>query len=301
MIQKAGVGRPFFSIITPSYNQGKYIGKTIRSVLSQSCADFEYLVFDGGSNDETIPVLKSFNDSIRWISEPDRGQAHAVNKGLAAAQGEIIGWLNSDDIYYPDALKTVHDFFESHPEAEILYGMADHIDQNDAIIEPYYTEEWNYDRLKEICFICQPAVFFRRSITHTSGFLDEELRYCMDYEYWLRIGRKRQFYYLPQKLAGSRLYGETKTLGSAVAVHEEILRMFKQKSGHIPDRWIYNHAHVVARGLGLNRDIPEENLRFVKKIIAVSIMDFLRLKHYIPLSGIGTVLNWYFKAITAKR
>jgi glycosyltransferase involved in cell wall biosynthesis len=296
MTSKAEQAYPKISIITPSFNQGKYIKRTIESVLTQQVPGVEHLVFDAGSGDETLEVLRSFDDSVYWVSETDKGQADAVNKGLRAAKGEIIGWLNSDDIYYPDAFRVVLDFFKKNPEVDILYGLADHIDDSDNVIEPYYTEAWNYERLKEICFICQPAVFFRKSIIDSFGLLDKDLRYCMDYEYWLRIGREKPFYFLKQKLAGSRLYQNTKTLGSAAAVHEEILKMFKNKFGKIPSKWIYNHAHIIAREAGLKRETSEENMRFVKKLISVSIADSLRLRHYIPLSELKTIIGWYAEA-----
>lgn len=300
MSSNEGNENPFFTIVTPSYNQGRFIRRTIESVLSQDFKSLEYLIFDGGSKDETISILETFGNSIQWVSEPDRGQTHAVNKGLMAARGQVIGWLNSDDIYYPGALQEVHDVFVKHPEIDILYGMADHIDENDTIIEPYYNEDWDYDRLKEICYICQPAVFFRKSIVHKFGLLDESLRYSMDYEYWLRIGKEYPFYYLKQKLAGSRLYADTKTLGSAVSVHEEILRMFKEKFGHIPDKWIFAHAHAVARSLGLKRGNPKEELKFVTKLISVSILDSLRLQRYIPLSSIRAISGWFIAAVRNK-
>lgn len=288
---------PFFTIITPSFNQGRYIGKTIQSVLSQGFNDLEYFVFDGGSTDETITVLQSYGNAIKWVSEQDRGQSHAINKGLTAGRGKVIGWVNSDDIYYPGALQAVHDIFEEYPEIEILYGMADHIDENDAIIEPYYNEEWDYERLKEICFICQPAVFFRRSIVEKFGMLDEDLQFCMDYEYWLRIGKEIPLYYFKKKIAGSRLHASTKTLRSPVAVHEEIFGMLKKKIGHIPDIWILGHAHSVARMAGLKREDPAENFRFIKKLITVSIYDSLRLKHYISFSLLKTVSIWFLLAL----
>lgn len=300
MISEADNQQPIFSIITPSFNQGKYIKETINSVLSQEVSDIEYLIFDAGSNDETILILQSFGDSIHWVSEPDKGQADAVNKGLRVARGKIIGWINSDDIYYSGTFKTVLDTFINHPEINILYGMADHIDDSGNVIEPYYNEEWDYERLKDVCFICQPAVFFRKTIVDRFGILDEKLRYCMDYEYWLRIGKKEPFYFLKQKLAGSRLYMDTKTLGSAVAVHEEILKMFKIKFGKIPSRWIYNHAHTVARAEGLKRNTPEENRIFIKKVILVSIWDSLCLRYYIPLSELKTIIGWFLEAVWAK-
>jgi glycosyltransferase involved in cell wall biosynthesis len=296
MISKPERQRPVVTVITPSFNQGKYIKRTIESVLSQGVSDIEYLIYDAGSSDETIAVLQSYGDLIRWVSEPDKGQADAVNKGLIAAGGEIIGWLNSDDIYYPGALRSVIDTFDKYPDIHILYGMADHIDDFDKVIDPYYNEEWNYEHLKEICFVCQPAVFFRKSVVEMFGLLDENLRYCMDYEYWLRIGRSEPFYFLRKKLAGSRLYRETKTLGSAVEVHEEILRMFKNKFGKIPARWIYNHAHIVVREAGLTRESREENLKFVNKLISVAIWDFMRLQHHVPFAALKTIIGWYVEA-----
>jgi glycosyltransferase involved in cell wall biosynthesis len=300
MNSAASAGKPAVTIITPSFNQGAFIRRTIESVMAQGVPALEHLVFDGGSTDETTEVLKSCNHAVSWISQPDRGQTHAVNKGLIAARGDIIGWLNSDDIYYPGAVMSVMNFFNRHPDVEILYGMADHIDEHDNCIEPYYNEPWDYERLKEICFICQPAVFFRRSVVERYGLLDEGLRYCMDYEYWLRVGRETPFYYLEQKLAGSRLYRETKTLGSAVPVHQEILAMLKKRVGTVPGRWIFGYAHVVARESGLTRETPQENLRFVKKVALSSFWTFLRLRHGIPLVDLKTIFAWLLHARRTK-
>ncbi|MDH5681933.1 MAG: glycosyltransferase, partial [Spirochaetota bacterium] len=138
---------PTLTVITPSFNQGAFIKRTIDSVLEQNVGSLEYIVMDGGSKDNTLDVLKSYGDKITWFSEPDKGQADAVNKGLKLAKGEIIGWLNSDDIYYPHALKKVLEIFERNPEIQVVYGMADHIDINDEWIEAYPTEPWNYELL----------------------------------------------------------------------------------------------------------------------------------------------------------
>lgn len=236
------------SIVTPSFKQGPFIERTLRSVASQTAPglEIEHVVFDGGSSDGTVDVLRRFSPPVRWVSKKDGGQTDAVNKGIVATDGEIIGWLNSDDIYFPGAISRVAAFFEENPDVDVVYGMADHIDLSDQAFEAYPTEPWNFERLKETCFICQPALFMRRRVVERHGLLDEALNYCMDYEYWLRLGRAgARFAYLEEKLAGSRLYAENKTLGSRVKVHREINDMFKKLFGRVPDRWLLNYAHVV--------------------------------------------------------
>lgn len=232
------------SIITPSYKQGKFIERTIQSVLSQSLPEsLEYLVFDGGSKDETVEILKHNQDRLAWISEPDKGQADAVNKGFKKASGDIIGWLNSDDIYYPDAIKTVCDFFAKNPDVDVVYGQANHIDENDQVIALYPTEEWNSERLKQTCFLSQPAVFFRRRVIEQFGLLDEQLHYCMDYEYWLRLSLQgAKFHYLEKVLAGSRLHGETKTVSQPLKAHQDAMLMLQQKLGYVPTTWLIVYA-----------------------------------------------------------
>ncbi|MEI7995246.1 MAG: glycosyltransferase family 2 protein, partial [Methylococcaceae bacterium] len=173
------------SIITPSYNQGQFIERTLQSLANQAVSGFEieHVVFDGGSTDNTVEILKNFCPAVSWVSKKDKGQAAAVNQGICATDGEIIGWLNSDDVYYPGAIARVVAYFKSNPEVDVVYGMADHIDLEDFAFEPYPTEPWNYERLQETCFISQPALFFRRRVVEQHGILDETLNFCMDYEY----------------------------------------------------------------------------------------------------------------------
>jgi glycosyltransferase involved in cell wall biosynthesis len=262
------------SVVTPSYNQGQFIGRTLESVSSQHGVVVEHVIFDGGSSDNTTSVLRSFDQGIRWTSEPDHGQAHAVNKGLMATDGEIIGWLNSDDIYYPGALARVHAFFAANQDVDVVYGMADHIDVDDVPFEEYPTEEWNPARLVQTCFICQPALFMRRRVVDKHGLLDESLNYCMDYEYWLRLAKAGvQFAYLREKLAGSRLYSDNKTLGASIAVHSEINSMLGAKFGNVPEDWLYKYAHVVVRNRVDERQYPT---RFARETAARTVLASLR-------------------------
>ena len=131
------------SIITPSLNQSRFIERTIRSVLSQDVPGIEYVICDGGSTDGTLEILRRFDSQIDWCSEPDGGQADAVNKGILRTSGEVIGWLNSDDIYYPRMLEKVCAFFDSNSEIDVIYGQANHINEDDSLIAPYPTELWN--------------------------------------------------------------------------------------------------------------------------------------------------------------
>lgn len=241
------------SVVTPSFNQGRFIERTIQSVLSQRFSNLEYVVFDGGSTDETVSVLNRYDTCLRWVSEKDRGQTDAVNKGILSTSGDIIGWLNSDDVYYPGTVQTVSEVFESRPEIDLIYGDADYLDEQDRVITPYETQDWDFETFKGLCFICQPAVFFRRSVINRFGLLDVTLNYCMDYEYWLRLalGRAR-FLHLPQKLAGSRLYPETKTLGQRVPLTREIVEMTQARLGQAHDHWIFHYARAQAEARGIS-------------------------------------------------
>jgi glycosyltransferase involved in cell wall biosynthesis len=237
-------GEPVVSIITPSYNQGRYIEATIQSVLNQDYPHLEYIVVDGGSSDNTIEVLKKYDGRLTWISEKDRGQADAINKGFRMAKGEIVAWLNSDDTYLPGAIRHAVGYFEAHPEIGLLYGEGYHIDEDGDLIERYYTEPFDYRRLGEVCFICQPTVFIRAEVIRAVGPLDITLNYCLDYEFWMRIAKRFQIGYLDAYLANSRLHTDTKTLSRRVEVHRENLQVVKRHYGRVPVRWTNAYAHA---------------------------------------------------------
>lgn len=283
------------TIVTPSYNQGTYIEKTIQSVLSQNIEGLEYIIMDGGSTDNTIDILKKYEGQLIWKSEKDKGQTDAVNKGIRAASGDIIGWLNSDDIYYPEAVKKVIKSFEEYPDVNVVYGNANHIREDDSIIEEYYTEDFNYERLKDVCFICQPSLFFRKKLIDQYGYLDDTLQYCMDYDYWIRLGKGEKFLRLNELIAGSRLYGDNKTLGARRKVHEEMLVMQEKNLGKASEKWIYNLAHVIVDEMGIPRIKDDRtNPDFAKMLAKVSIKEFLKHYKYIPWHVLKNIKDWYF-------
>lgn len=278
------------SIITPSYNQGQFIERTLKSVAEQTGSVIEHVIFDGGSTDNTVDILKSFSPAVRWISEKDRGQTDAVNKGICATDGEIIGWLNSDDLYYPDAVKRVTDYFVMHPEIDVVYGKADHIDLKDQPFEEYPTEPWDIERLKQCCFLCQPAVFFRRRVVALHGLLNESLNYCMDYGYWIRLGLAGvRFGYLDEKLAGSRMYADNKTMGSRMKVHAEINDMLRDLTGSVPDKWLFNYAHTVVEQ---KYNQATQYRRFCIGLAMQSIIASLRWNDRISDSMLKTLAGW---------
>lgn len=278
------------SIVTPSYNQGQFIERTLKSVAEQTGPVIEHVVFDGGSTDDTVDILRSFSPAVRWISEKDRGQTDAVNKGICATDGEIIGWLNSDDLYYPEAVKRVTDYFTMHPDIDVVYGKADHINLEDQPFEEYPTEPWDIDRLKQYCFLCQPAVFFRRRVVTLYGLLDESLNYCMDYGYWMRLGLAgAKFGYLDEKLAGSRMYADNKTMGSRMKVHAEINDMLRDLTGSVPDKWLFNYAHTVVEQK-YNRDTQYR--RFCIGLAIQSVAASLRWNGRISAGMLKALAGW---------
>jgi glycosyltransferase involved in cell wall biosynthesis len=214
-----------------------------------------------------VDILQRYNDRLTWTSARDHGQTDAINKGLHACSGDIVAYLNSDDVYFPDALATVAAYFTAHPECLILYGTAHHLHADGSYMEAYATEPWNYERLFETCYLCQPAVFWRRELHAQFGYFDERLHFGMDYEFWLRIGAQVPFHHLAgAPLAGSRLHADTKTLSQRVPAHREILQVVRRHAREPRQtyNWLRHLASLTAQDAGLlPSPDPEQHRRHV--------------------------------------
>ncbi len=209
------------SIITPSYNQAQYIERTIQSVLNQTGEfELEYIIVDGGSTDGSVEIIQRFaaqDQRIHWVSEPDKGQSDAINKGLRRASGEVVAFLNSDDIYYPGTLQSVAQAFQQ-PTVQWAYGRCRIINEQDQEIAQGITRyknlllgRYRYWLLLIVNYISQPATFWRRSVLTEVGYLNEAEHLVMDYEYWCRLGQRHPATVLPGYLAGFRLYATSKS------------------------------------------------------------------------------------------
>src|SRR6266536_2670185 len=209
-------GRPWptISIVTPSYQQGLFIEQTIRSVLLQGYASLEYIVIDGGSQDDSVEIIRTYQDWLgSWVSEPDGGQTDALNKGFARSHGAIMGWLNSDDLYMPGALGQVANAMRAHPTAELVYGGCDLIDADGHYLRPYWTLPFRRaDVLRGASGIAQPAAFWRRSIWKRVGPLHPDYHYCMDLDLWMSIAERSDVVHCPQTWACFRMHDASKTL-----------------------------------------------------------------------------------------
>lgn len=279
-----------FSVVTPSYNQGQFIRATIESVLSQQIPDLQYLVMDGGSGDETVEILKEYEDRLFFVSERDEGTADAVNKGFALCQGEIIGWLNSDDIYYPQALRRVEELFAMHPEIDVIYGCAHHIDEHGIIVEEYPTEEWSFEGLVNHCIISQPAAFFRRSVVEKFGSLAKAHKYCVDYEFWIRLAKKgARFLFVPEHFAATRLHNQAKTVASRLQCHADVNDIMVEHLGYVPARWIANYANIKAEKLICR---SENELAFLTVLVMHCLLADLRWNNRISPPTVRMLSDW---------
>lgn len=234
LLDQPGEDLPLVTIVTPSYNQGRFLRRAIESILNQTYPNIEYMVMDGGSKDESVEVLKSYGDRFPWVSERDKGQTDAVKKGFARGHGEILAFVNSDDELLPHAVETVVRYFQEHPEVDMVYGKAYYTDEDNRIIGMYNTDDYSFTRLVWDNPVCQPAAFWRKRIADKIGEWNADLHYAMDHEYWMRIDRAGgKIVHIPDVLAISRLHDETKTSTAREKIVKEVFLVSQKWAGYV--------------------------------------------------------------------
>lgn len=216
------------SIVTPSYNQAEFIRHTIESVQNQQYNDISHIVVDGESDDGTIGILREYDDSLDWISEADRGQTHAINKGFDRAGGDIIGWVNSDDAYvYRNTIPNVVSTFQE-TGADIVFGHAVTIGPDNELLRGHYIPKFNKQKLERLCYIKQPAVFFRDYVIKENK-LNENRAYSMDYEFWLDLADDYDWHRINRVIAADRNHPERKIIKHEKDSHADTIAMREER------------------------------------------------------------------------
>ena len=257
--------RPLVSIVTPSLNQGVYIEDAIRSVLEQDYPHVEHIVADGGSTDGTLAVLHRYSHLI-WVSEPDRGQADAVNKGFAMASGDIFGWLNADDLYLPGAVSAAVEALQESGCA-LVHGGWRQIDEEGRTIKDVEPVPFEYQRQLEVANrVAQPGGFFTRHAFEAVGGLDVSYRYAMDYELWLKIGARFDVCHVDRVLGAFRYHPHSKTVAEPLGFVAETVRASRSHGGGrfspiYLDWYLPRHRPWLYRGLTIWRLLRRGDLR----------------------------------------
>jgi glycosyltransferase involved in cell wall biosynthesis len=225
---------PLITIVTPSFNQAKFLRQTMESVLTQDYNNIEYIVIDGNSTDGSREIIREYQDQLAyWESIPDKGQTDAINKGFAKASGKYLAWLNSDDVYQPGALSEAVDYLESQPDVGMVYGDCTFIDANGRVIGRFPAAQTDYERLRRgYVHIPQQASFFRRDLWQKVGPLDPSFYFAMDYDLWVRLAREAPLVYLPGHVwASFRLHGDAKTIAADARCWPEMLQVHFREGG----------------------------------------------------------------------
>ena len=217
---------PRVTIVTPSYNQAQFLEQTILSVLGQEYPNLEYMIVDGASQDGSVEIIQRYASHLTWwVSEKDHGQSEAINKGFARATGDIIGWLNSDDLYQPGAIATAVETFQAHPEVGLVFGDVLAIDGENRVLNLMRCGDWGLDELMTFHTLNQPGVFMKRAVLEQAGYLDPDIHYLLDTQLWLRLAQFAPMLYVRNTLAAGRFHPQAKNMSGTQFYGVDALRL----------------------------------------------------------------------------
>lgn len=253
-----GIVWPRITLITASYNKEAYIEEAIRSVLLQNYPNLEYIIIDGASTDNSIEIIKKYKKWLAyWVSEPDQGQANAINKGIKKASGEIVSWVHADDMLFPGACYEMAKAFMAHPDAALIYGEGAKIDKNNKVVKKVLSRKYNPDLLKTKCYIFQPSTFLKKCAISDAGALDESLHYWMDWDLYLRICKNYPAKNIEQQIGMWRTHEGTKTLTGEYSEQRREIALIGKKNNGLFDRnnvtfWLLNAFNLAEERTSLS-------------------------------------------------
>ncbi|MEQ8172136.1 MAG: glycosyltransferase family 2 protein [Candidatus Eremiobacterota bacterium] len=235
---------PKISIVTPSYNQGRFIEDAIKSIIEQNYPNFEHIIIDNCSTDNTIEILKKYPHLV-WLSEPDKGQSDAINKGFKKATGDIIGWLNADDYYLPEIFGKIATNLNKNSNIDIIYGNWNFVDKNKKILKKFQSIPFNYKILIYYGpYIGSTALFFRRSIIDEGHFINTKFKYVMDWEWFIRLASLgKNFIFINKSLACFRLHGVNQSMkyNKLEGINKLFIRAQQLAEGYAIKRFYGHH------------------------------------------------------------